>query len=339
MYYNANKSKIAGAITLLALAVIGIVVAIIVNVAKGGTAQITYSDSEHSATITIGSEDLPNEDMAMMGQGHIGEEVPVDGISTVEEVDSGKRHTNMAVDEEEASCPVGEECGQGMFIYAPTADPSVFKNYVIGQCFNTDASGSFQGYGAQCWDLADVYWQNTTGRRANTCGTGAAKGMIADGCWQKNAGDEFNMIWNPKELQYGDWLIMNNGQWGHIAMAVGSYNDGYITVLGQNQGGEPCEGGGAAANIINLNLKNFAGAFRYKRYEKPVTPPIPAKPEVTEDTYVVKAGDTLGQIAIDMGWFTEGSLFGDDGYTQKLAEANGVANRGLIYPGQVIHAI
>ncbi|MBB1559404.1 LysM peptidoglycan-binding domain-containing protein [Candidatus Saccharibacteria bacterium] len=53
--------------------------------------------------------------------------------------------------------------------------------------------------------------------------------------------------------------------------------------------------------------------------------------------YVVRRGDTLGHIALRNGWYSgTGGLFGSSGYTQRLAERNGIANRGLIYPGQRI---
>lgn len=53
--------------------------------------------------------------------------------------------------------------------------------------------------------------------------------------------------------------------------------------------------------------------------------------------YVVRRGDTLGHIALRNGWYNgTGGLFGNFGYTQRLAERNGIANRGLIYPGQRI---
>jgi hypothetical protein len=54
--------------------------------------------------------------------------------------------------------------------------------------------------------------------------------------------------------------------------------------------------------------------------------------------YVVRRGDTLGHIALRNGWYNgTGGLFGNSGYTQRLAERNGIANRGLIYPGQRIN--
>lgn len=52
--------------------------------------------------------------------------------------------------------------------------------------------------------------------------------------------------------------------------------------------------------------------------------------------YVVRRGDTLGDIALRNGWHGTNGLFGNSGYTQALANKNGIANRGLIYPGQKI---
>lgn len=53
--------------------------------------------------------------------------------------------------------------------------------------------------------------------------------------------------------------------------------------------------------------------------------------------YAVRRGDTLGDIALRNGWHGTNGLFGNSGYTQRLAERNGIANRGLIYPGQRIN--
>lgn len=54
-------------------------------------------------------------------------------------------------------------------------------------------------------------------------------------------------------------------------------------------------------------------------------------------SYVVRRGDTLGDIALRNGWHGTSGLFGNSGYTQRLAERNGIVNRGLIYPGQRIN--
>ena len=99
--------------------------------------------------------------------------------------------------------------------------------------------------------------------------------MQAWNCKEYNAGDEFELIYDAKNLQTGDWIIFSSGEYGHVGMAMGSYNNGYISLLGQNQGGTACDGGGAATNIINISLKSFVGAFRPKTYIKPEPKPEP----------------------------------------------------------------
>lgn len=168
-------------------------------------------------------------------------------------------------------CPEGEtECGLGLYIYAPVETPQAFADYTLGGCYNTDGI-----YNEQCWDYGDLFFQNYAGRRLSTCGTGSAKGTWAGDCKFVNAGDEFALVYDAKELQYGDWAVFDNGAWGHIGMVVGSYNNGYIALEGQNQGGGLCEGStmGGRVNIINISLAHFAGAFRPKAYIQPE--PVP----------------------------------------------------------------
>lgn len=210
-------------------------------------------------------------------------EIKVEDIKTVENVDS-----NFA-------CPEGEEeCGQGRYVYAPTDTAAIFSNYVMNKCWDVDGA-----YGSQCWDLGALFWMNYTkdGRTLSTCGTGAAKG--AWDCKEQNAGDEFLLVLDPTQLRPGDWVIFNNGVYGHVGMALGSYNNGYIALLGTNQGGYACAGGGSAANVINISLKSFAGAFRPKTYIPPEPEPTPTPaPAESCDRIEVKKGDTLGKIML-----------------------------------------
>lgn len=320
------KVLITALVALLAIgAGVGVSVSIQSN-EEGYTAQIEFSGEQKPVEITDQSE-IENVEG---GQG----EVKIDGetIQTVEAVESDGPVTETGENE----CPEGEECGRGAaYPKLDVSSPQAFANQTLGVCLNVD------GYaGAQCWDSMSAYFYNYAGRILNTCGTGAAKGTIADGCWQKNAGNEFVMIWNPRDIQAGDIAVYSTGQWGHIGMAMGGYNNGYFALLGQNQGGRACPGGGAAGNIINLSTRDFIGAFRPKAYIKPEPAPAPT-PEPTPapeaDTYTVKKGDTLGEIAYKLGWYTGKKMFGDDGYAQSLAEFNGIKNRGLIYPNMVIH--
>lgn len=196
------------------------------------------------------------------------------------------------VDNSNITCEGQEECGLGSYIYAPTETFTQFKDYTLNKCWNTDGY-----YGAQCWDLGDLFWQNYAGRNLSTCGTGGAKG--AWNCKEYNAGDEFDLIYDKTNIQAGDWIIFNGGQWGHVGMALGSYNNGYVALLGQNQGGYACDGGGQSTNIINISLKDFAGAFRPKTYEKPDPEPTPEPLPISGcDIWNVQNGDTMSGIML-----------------------------------------
>nr|DAS72629.1 MAG TPA: LysM [Caudoviricetes sp.] len=310
-----------------------------------------------------------------------GKEEQVD-LPTIDNIDSSK----STKDEK------SETGGRGWWV--DTSSPLAFRNATIGKCIDTDGA-----YGSQCWDLGNLFWQNYAGRSFNTCGTGAAKGTIQNGCWQRNAGNEFDMIWDKNQIKAGDWVIFGGGQWGHVGMALGGNNGGYVALLGTNQGGGWCAGGGSSTNQINMSLGSFIGAFRPKKYDSAASKPAaPATHKAVDETvisaviggqygsgservarlqsagynpaevqaavnariaaraprvsapastgyvqrstssYVVRRGDTLGHIALRNGWHNgTGGLFGNSGYTQRLAERNGIANRGLIYPGQRIN--
>ena len=149
--------------------------------------------------------------------------------------------------------------GQGE--YFPTATPQEYADAVIGRCLD------FDGYfGSQCYDLSAVLVYNLTGRYLSTCNTGAAKGIM--NCAESNAGDDFVIITNPNEVQAGDILVFDGGRYGHTGMAMGSPANGFVALLGANQGGGACNGGGAAANIVAYSMQNFTGALRYKGWIK-----------------------------------------------------------------------
>lgn len=188
-----------------------------------------------------------------------------------------------------------EELDFGQGETYPTDTPWAFRDATLGKCIDLDGK-----WGSQCVDLSNAYWKSYANRWFSTCGTGAAKGAWS--CKEQNAGDDFVLITNPKDLQAGDWVIFSGGTYGHVGMALGGYNNGYVSLLGENQGGKACTGGGAATNIINMSLKTFEGAFRPKAYIKPEPQPEP-QPEPTPepkscDRIEVKKGDTLGNIML-----------------------------------------
>lgn len=278
MAIKFNKEKIIAAVKL--------VVAIVIGLVTGATVTLTVTPSgetivEHqSEIIQSGSIELADEQTEAVIVEKDGSEVVTDDIVTVESVDGGELPTEC---DNDAACAMGE--------YVDTSTPQAFRDWTLNNCYNNL-------YGAQCVQLANIFWQNYAGRSISTCGTGAAKGIV--NCVEQNAGDEFTFITDPAQLQPGDWLVFDSGQWGHIGMALGYPNDGYIALLGQNQGGGYCAGGGSATNIINISLGSFTGAYRPNSYIVPEPEPEPEAPAVnTCETYTVKAGDTIGQIMVD----------------------------------------
>lgn len=114
-----------------------------------------------------------------------------------------------------------------------------------------------------------------------------------------------------------------NTQYGHTVMYL--YSTGSNTAMVNDANWTPL-----TVSTHNMNISGYVWVIPDDYTPSPTPTPV------SKDEYVVKKGDTLGSIARKMGWYSGNKLFGDDGYTQKLAEYNGIANRGLIYPGQVI---
>ena len=328
-----TKLKWGGLIALIAAIIAGTAgIAVNVNIEQGKVnASITYSQEEVPATLVEGISDVE------YGQG----EVKVDGevVPTVEEVDATGPQVKPE-EEDPTECPEGEECGRGAaYPYVDTSTPQAFINATLGNCYDIDGY-----YNEQCWDYAALFFLNYAGHTFYTCGSGAAKGAIVDGCWQKNAGDDFVMIWDATQLQPGDVVVFNNGQFGHVGLATGYYNNGYIALAGQNQGAGLCPGStmGARTNIINISLKSFAGAFRPKSYIKPEPQPEPQpqpQPQPESDksvSYTYVKGDYFSKVLVKLG-LDEGRLWGSDGavsyYTKQLVAQGVLDSRGNVKIG------
>lgn len=303
-------------------------ISIIILILLGVTVHFKSEEGKYSATIEYTPIELPA--FLSDDKGEVYETTEFDGeeIPTVEEVDGGKFEDATTG----VSTTEGEYEDLGWSEWYNTSSPEAFKNDTIGKCIYAN-----NRYGAQCVSLARVFWWSYANRDVSTCGTGMAKGMM--NCADQNAGNDFVVYWKDSynQIQAGDWLVFDGGQYGHVGMALGPVSYGYVALLGENQGGRACAGGGAATNIINISIKNLIGFYRPKAYVKPEPQPEPTPdPEPAEETYTVVKGDTLGGIARKLGWYTGKKLFGNDGYAQALAEFNGIKNRGLIYPGQII---
>ena len=266
-------------------------IVLIIGLSTGAIITINNQSEVFQAIIQYSKEDTPALVEDDMGEVIEIENIEGEEIKTVEEVDGGRfedASTGLTVVE-------GDYDDLGWSEVYNTSSPEAFKNDTLGKCIIAN-----NRYGAQCVSLARVFWWSYANRDVSTCGTGMAKGMM--NCATQNAGKEFKVFWGNDNIQAGDWLVFTGGKYGHIGMALGPVKDGYVALLGENQGGRYCTGGGGATNIINISIKNLIGGYRPKAYIKPApkpTPkptPIPA-PQVNPcQTWNVEKGDTMAKI-------------------------------------------
>ena len=266
---------------------IGLLAGVLGLLLIGLAVSIKIETPKFKADIKYSGETLP---AFIEGLGEV-TEIEDEEIKTVEEVDGG-----MFEDIANGLTPVEGEYGDlGWSEYYDVSSPEAFKKDTLGKCIVGNNI-----YGAQCVSLARVFWWSYANRDVSTCGTGMAKGMM--NCAEENAGDDFLIYWRDDayQIQAGDWLVFDGGQYGHIGMALGSLNHGYVSLLGENQGGRECYGGGAATNIINISIAQLIGFYRPKAYVKPTPTPKP-EPVVPDkcDIRDVKWGDTLSQIMLE----------------------------------------
>lgn len=269
------------AIVAVAAAITGATININID-AQNYNASIHYSDEQQPAAIENDRGEI------------VEEEVP-----TVEEVDGGRFEDAFTG----VSTVEGDYSDLGWAETYNVSSPEAFRNDTIGKCIYANNK-----FGAQCVSLARVYWWSYADRDVSTCGTGMAKGMM--NCAEQNAGDDFLIYWKADAggIQAGDWLVFEGGQYGHVGMALGPVSNGYVALLGENQGGRACEGGGAATNVINISIKNLIGFYRPKAYVKPEPTPEPTpEPEPTPTPIPVSGcvewgvvrGDTMSKIMLE----------------------------------------
>jgi hypothetical protein len=208
------------------------------------------------------------------------------------------------------------------------SSPAAFYGAVNGKGFN-------EGYGMQCVAGFKEFMFALSGRYIATS-TGGASGYAK----QQSQIEPLGFTWHAGTagMQDGDWGIFNNGTYGHVAM----YYQGRW--FGQNQGAANASAGNAF-NLMSLGITPV-GYYRPNIYvnsaavePSPAPTPTPQTP-TAPDEYSVKSGDTLGGISLYMGWWPSAyGLYGDDGYAQRLADYNGILDRGLIYPDQTIKRV
>lgn len=213
-----------------------------------------------------------------------------------------------------------EEGGTGKQYKVDISSYSAFKADVINKGFDID-----DHYGWQCWDGNALLWQQLG--LSLVTGNG-----LAIGCWDLkrnvNKYDKFDLITDVNSLKLGDTVVMRPNHIGYFD----GYDGAYMRILGQNQGGTPGPNGGMAFNLARITKSAFAGAFRYKAWQKPSikrtkieTWKTKRNYVLTEDTYIrdipsnKKAGTVLhkkGEV-LDIGEYTEWSN-GNRSYRTKV---------------------
>ena len=257
-----------------------LILPIVISLGVGFGLDVVIRPTETGNVIEIKySMEMSDEQLPSFFENDKGEIVEGEIIPTVEEVDGGlfeDATTGLSVTE-------GEYHDLGWSETYDVSTPENFMNNTLGKCIVANNI-----YGAQCVSLARVFWWSYANRDVSTCGTGMAKGMMD--CAEENAGDDFVIYWadDKRQIQAGDWLIFNGGLYGHVGMAVSPVVNGYVTLLGENQGGKACSEGGAAANVINISVKNLIGFYRPKSYIKPEPVPEPEPQPLSPDTGIVK---------------------------------------------------
>jgi hypothetical protein len=280
-----------------------------------------YSLSGETTSTPEGYKELLCESQRKIAEGAaeaLGTEVPQDGSSGCEA--SNKELAQM---------------GAATYYKLDVSSPSAFYNAANGRGFN-------EGYGMQCVAAFKEFMFSLSGKYVATS-TGGASGYAS----QRSQIEALGFTWysGASGLQNGDWGIFGGGTYGHVAMY---YNGKWF---GQNQGAANANVGNAF-NLIDLGsyANTIIGYYRPNIYKKSAstantsTPtPSNSSPSSTgtaytpPSSYTVRSGDTLGGISLNNGWWSSTTgLYGDAGYAQRLAERNGLSNRGLVYPNQTI---
>lgn len=171
------------------------------------------------------------------------------------------------------------------YVTLPVDSYSAFRNSVLGNGYDADGY-----YGDQCWDLTAELWNNV-GFPEGYPLTGPNE--YASECWTVSKDQNtsynntvyFDLIENLSDVKRGDVVVLRGDAafpTGHIGLADEDYRfgTGMLKILGQNQGtgGEPTPisnpDGGTTANVKELSVGEFLGAFRLKAWEEaPVTKP------------------------------------------------------------------
>ena len=217
---------------------------------------------------------------------------------------------------------------------APTDETTILENEDVGLGSSTTLSqviarrlpdgDNDNGKGWQCSKYTAYL---ATGKREYSSthpDYGPVNGKDVASWLVKNYGWKY--IDKPVEGAIGSGYF--NTKYGHTVMYL--YSTGTNTAMVNDANWTPLK-----VSTHNMNISGWVWVVPGDYKPNPTPTPTPT-PQPVSNLYTVVKGDTLGGIVKKLHWCDGCKLFGDDGYTQKLAEYNNIPNRGLIYPGQTI---
>ena len=219
---------------------------------------------------------------------------------------------------------------------APTDEATILENENVGLGGSTTLSqviarrlpdgDNDNGKGWQCSKYTAYL---ATGKREYSSAHpdyGPVNGKDVASWLVKNYGWKY--IDKPVEGAIGSGYF--NTKYGHTVMYL--YSTGTNTAIVNDANWTPL-----TVSTHNMDISGWVWVVPGDYNPDPTPTPTPTPtPQPVNNLYTVVKGDTLGGIVKKLHWCDGCKLFGDDGYTQKLAEYNNIPNRGLIYPGQTI---
>lgn len=138
------------------------------------------------------------------------------------------------------------------------------KRYPVGSSVDVDGY-----YSCQCWDYQSAFWRAQANRNFFT-----GPNSYVSEAWtvsaEKNAGTEFELIFNWADIQIGDWVVWGGVGTGHDAIALSCPTSSYGTARFRDQNGQ--QGMIIGDNTYGPTLSSgnrFLGAWRYKFWTVP----------------------------------------------------------------------
>nr|DAV05163.1 MAG TPA: peptidoglycan hydrolase [Caudoviricetes sp.] len=225
--------------------------------------------------------------------------------------------------------------------------PAFFWSRVVGRFLATKQGG---GGAKDCWNYSRIY------------NAGSEFELITDrnalrvGDWLIDNGGEWGHVGMVTAIVAQGQVVRLLGQnqpYGYVneinfslrnfagAFRLKAWNNSPSPAPNLNKSVEELAREVIAGKYGNGDARRNALGARFNEVQAKVnellaTPaPAPQQP-APRPSYIVQAGDTLGQIIVSQGWTNGRELWGPNGAVEQIARHNGIANANLISIGQRI---